>query len=128
MVSTEHAAALRNNPWRNNPMINVVILGGKGGGTLAAQTVLALARAHGSHRLIGYLNDRLEIGTPLHGGTVIGRFEDWARLDGGVRFVAPLHKAGAMPANARRIAALGIPAQRWATLVDPRANLADDVP
>jgi sugar O-acyltransferase (sialic acid O-acetyltransferase NeuD family) len=109
-------------------LINVVILGGKGGGTLAAQTVLALARSHGSCRLTGYLNDRLEIGMPLHGGAVVGRFEDWARLDGGVSFVAPLHKAGAMPGNARRIAALGIPAQRWATLVDPRANLADDVP
>jgi len=108
-------------------MINVVILGGKGGGTLAAQTVLALARAHGSHRLIGYLNDRLEIGTPLHGGAVIGRFEDWARLEGDVSFVAPLHKAGAMQENARRIASLIIPAASWAALADPTANLADDV-
>ena len=66
-------------------------------------------------------------GTPLHGGAVIGRFEDWARLDDDVRFVAPLHKAGAMPANARRIGGLGIPAQRWATLIDPMANLADEI-
>jgi len=126
MVSTEHAAALRNNPWRNNPMINVVILGGKGGGTLAAQTVLALSSAYGSHRLIGYLNDRLEIGTQLHGGAVVGRFEDWARFEGDVKFVAPLHKAGAMQENAGRIAGLAVPATRWTTLIDPMSNVAED--
>jgi serine acetyltransferase len=108
-------------------LIKIAILGGKGGGTLAAQTVLALARAHGSHRLVGYLNDRLTSGTPLHGGSVIGAFDDWARLDGDVSFVAPLHKAGAMPLNAGRVAGLGIPASRWAVLVDPVANVADQV-
>jgi len=126
MVSTGHAAALRNNPWRNNPMINVVILGGKGGGTLAAQTVLALSSAYGSHQLIGYLNDRLEIGTQLHGGAVVGRFEDWTRFEDDVRFVAPLHKAGAMQDNARRIAELGVPMTRWTILTDPLSNVADD--
>ncbi len=108
-------------------MIKVVILAGKGGGTLAAQTVQSLSRAHGSHRLAGYLNDRLAIGTPLHGGAVVGCFEDWARLEGDVRFVAPLHKAGAMQANGCRVAGLGIPAARWVALVDPLANVADDV-
>jgi sugar O-acyltransferase (sialic acid O-acetyltransferase NeuD family) len=104
----------------------IVIFGGKGGGTLAAQTVQSLARAHRSHQLIGYLNDRLEIGTPLYGGAVLGRFDDWARLGDDVFFVAPLHKAGAMQANARRIAGLGIPASRFAALVDPLANAADN--
>ena len=108
-------------------MIKVAVFGGKGGGTLAAQTVQTLSRVHGSHRLIGYLNDRLDLGMPLHGGAVIGRFEDWTSLGGDVAFVAPLHKAGAMPANARRIIDLDIPASRWAVLVDPLANTADNV-
>jgi NDP-sugar pyrophosphorylase family protein len=107
-------------------LIKTVIFGGKGGGTLAAQTVLALARAHRSHQLIGYLNDRLETGTPLYGGAVVGRFSDWATLDDDVAFVAPLHKAGAIQGNARRIADLGIAASRWAALVDPLANVADN--
>jgi UDP-3-O-[3-hydroxymyristoyl] glucosamine N-acyltransferase len=109
-------------------LINIAIFGGKGGGTLAAQTVLSLSRARGSCRLTGYLNDRLDIGAPLHGGAVIGRFEDLARLGDDVSFVAPLHKAGFMQANARRIASLGVPAERWAALVDPLANVADGVP
>lgn len=107
-------------------MIKLLILGGKGGGTLAAQTTQALSRLHASHQLIGYLNDRLEIGTALYGGAVVGRFDDWARFDDDVAFVAPLHKAGHMQANARRIAGLGIPAARWATLLDPLANAADN--
>lgn len=105
-------------------MIKIAIFGGKGGGTLAAQTALALGA--GACRLVGYLNDRLEKAVPLHGGAVVGRFDDWALLENDVRFVAPLHKAGAMQENAARIAGLGIPPARWATLVDPRAILADD--
>jgi acetyltransferase-like isoleucine patch superfamily enzyme len=108
-------------------VIKLAILGGKGGGTLAAQTVRALSRAHGSHQLIGYLNDKLEIGTPLFGGDVVGRFDDWALLGDDVAFVAPLHKVGAMQTNARRIAGLDIPGSRWAALVDPAANVADNV-
>jgi UDP-3-O-[3-hydroxymyristoyl] glucosamine N-acyltransferase len=105
-----------------------MILGGKGGGTLAAQTVLALDRACGSHRLVGYLNDRLDNGTVLFGGTVNGRFDDWRQFDDDVRFAAPLHKAGAMEENARRIAGLAISDARWAALVDPRAVTAEGVP
>jgi UDP-3-O-[3-hydroxymyristoyl] glucosamine N-acyltransferase len=103
-----------------------MIFGGKGGGTLAAQTVQALERACGSHRFVGYLNDRLDKGTVLFGGTVGGRFEDWSRFDD-VCFAAPLHKAGAMELNARRIAGLAIPEARWAALVDPRAITAEGV-
>jgi carbonic anhydrase/acetyltransferase-like protein (isoleucine patch superfamily) len=106
---------------------DVVILGGKGGGTLAAQTVVALGRAAGSHRLVGYLNDRLQFGTQLHGGAVIGRFEDWSRLDGRVGFVAPLHKVGFIQQNASRTDGLGVPAARWITLIDPDAKVADGV-
>lgn len=109
-------------------MIKLAIFGGKGGGTLAAQTMLAISRVHGSHQLMGYLNDRIEIGAPLFGGAVLGRFDDWARLGDDVVFVAPLHKPSAMQANARRIAGLGIPSSRWGGLIDPMANVADNVP
>jgi len=107
-------------------MMKVVIFGGKGGGTLAAQTVQALSRAAGSHQLVGYLNDKYEIGTPLHGGTIIGGFHDWRRFDDDVFFVAPLHKVGSMQQNARRIGNLGIPDSRWISLIDPQAIKAEN--
>jgi carbonic anhydrase/acetyltransferase-like protein (isoleucine patch superfamily) len=109
-------------------LIKFVIFGGKGGGTLAAHTVQVLSRTYGSHQLIGYLNDRYEIGTPLYGATVIGRFDDWRQFDDDVFFVAPLHKAGWIQRNARRIMDLGVPPSRWASLIDPLANKAENTP
>jgi acetyltransferase-like isoleucine patch superfamily enzyme len=106
--------------------MKVVIFGGKGGGTLAAQTVQMLSRTYGSHQLIGYLNDRYEIGTPLYGATVVGRFDDWRQFDDDVFFVAPLHKAGWIQGNARRIVDLGVPPSRWGVLIDPQANKAEN--
>lgn len=107
-------------------MIGVVVLGGKGGGTLAAEIVLSLARTRGSHYLVGYLNDRFGLGATLHGGTVIGAFDDWTRLSGDSTFVAPLHKAGMMPLNAKRVDSLKIPVHRWSKLIDPLAVVADE--
>lgn len=105
----------------------VAVLGGKGGGTLAAQILLNLARADGSHALAGYLNDRLPKGSVLHGGEVLCGFDDWRGLDPGIHFVAPLHKAGHIQENSARVLGLGIPDSRWATLIDPAARVADGV-
>jgi sugar O-acyltransferase (sialic acid O-acetyltransferase NeuD family) len=107
-------------------LIKVVILGGKGGGTLAAETLQTLSRAKGSHQLVGYLNDRHAIGTPLHGGAIVGRFDDWAQFEDDVLFVAPLHKAGSMQGNARRITGLGIARTRWTALIDPQVIKAEN--
>lgn len=105
--------------------VKVAVFGGKGGGTQAVQTLQALERAHCSHRFVGYLNDRVEQGAAWFGGAVACRFDDWHQLDDDVCFVAPLHKAGAMELNARRIIGLRIPDTRWTTLVDPRAIIAE---
>lgn len=105
----------------------IIILGGKGGGTLAAQTALNLARATGAVALAGYLNDRLPTGLSLYGGRVLGNFDEWRKLDPDMHFVAPLHKAGYIETNAARIAGLAIPEARWTTLIDPSASMADGV-
>jgi sugar O-acyltransferase (sialic acid O-acetyltransferase NeuD family) len=102
------------------------VFGAKGGGTLAAQIVLNLARGSPDYAFEGYLNDRLDKGVALLGGKVLCRFDDWRLLDPAIRFVAPLHKSGAIQANMARITALDIPASRWATLVDPAATICDE--
>jgi acetyltransferase EpsM len=109
-----------------NPL-SVAIFGGNGGGSLAAQTLLQLAREGQPYRLAGYLNDRLAAGTALYGGNVLCSFSDWSRLDSDLSFVAPLHKIVQMQQNALRIFGLHIPDFRWARLIDPRAAVADDV-
>ena len=107
--------------------LKVAVLGGKGLGSLAAQTVLNLTRSGASHLFIGYLNDRLEIGSTLYGGKVLCSFDDWSSLDSDTTLVAPLHKAGHMQQGAARILGLHIPETRWARLVDPAAALADGI-
>jgi acetyltransferase-like isoleucine patch superfamily enzyme len=105
--------------------VKVAVFGGKGGGTLAVQTLRAIEQTHRSHRFVDYLNDRVEKGTALFGGAVAGRFDDWRQLDDDVGFVAPLHKAGAMEMNAHRIVGLEVPDARWTTLVGPLAITAE---
>jgi acetyltransferase-like isoleucine patch superfamily enzyme len=115
------AVSLSENP------LSVAIFGGNGGGSLAAQTLLQLAREGQPYRLAGYLNDRLAAGTALYGGKVLCSFNDWSLLDRDLSFVAPLHKVGHMQQNAMRILGLGIPCSRWTRLIDPRAAVAKDV-
>lgn len=105
---------------------NVAVFGGKGGGAYAAQILLNLARSGYPSRCAGYLNDRVPIGSELFGGRVLCTFDAWSSLPADVSFVAPLHKVGHMQQHSGRILGLGIPEFRWATLIDPRANVVED--
>ena len=107
--------------------VKVAVLGGKGLGSVAAQTVQNLICSGASYMFVGYLNDRLEVGSALYGGRVLCSFDDWSSLDGDITFVAPLHKAGHMQQNATRILGLHIPESRWTRLVEPGAALADNI-
>jgi acetyltransferase EpsM len=107
--------------------IRVAIFGGRGGGCVAAQIVRDLEAAGAGVRLHGLLNDAAEPGERLSGTPVLGPFSSWKDQPEDVRFAAPLHKAGSMVERAARIRGLGVPVDRWITLVDPRANVAADV-
>lgn len=106
--------------------MKIALFGGKGSGEDAAQSIARLAALGTPITLVGYLNDRLAPGSPLLGGTVLGPFEEWARLDADVRFLAPLHAAGQMQARVARIEGLGIPPERWATVQDPNVMVAQN--
>ena len=106
--------------------LSVAVFGGKGGGAYAAQILLNLARSGCPSRCAGYLNDRVPIGSELFGGKVLCTFDAWPSVSPDISFVAPLHKVGHMQQNSARINGLGIPEFRWATLIDPRANVAED--
>jgi sugar O-acyltransferase (sialic acid O-acetyltransferase NeuD family) len=106
--------------------MRIAIFGGKGGGEIAAHSFVRLAEAWPGAALAGYLNDQLAPGTALLGGTVLGAFSTWTELPRDVRFVAPLHKAKEMPERHARVRGLGLPDERWATLIDPAAIVAPD--
>ncbi len=104
----------------------VAVLGGRGGGALAAFT-LGRLEAAGRARCLGFLNDIEPVGTRIAGYPVLGPFAAWRELPAATQFVAPLHKAKQMVQRAAIIRELGVPRARWATLIDPQAVVADDV-
>jgi len=105
----------------------VAIFGGRGGGTVAAQAILNQTASGGALRLHGFLDDAVPAGTSVLGAPVLGRFESWKSLPEDVRFAAPLHKVGRMVERAARIRGLGIPADRWTTVIDPNAEIPESV-
>ena len=104
---------------------SVAVLGGKGGGTLAADTLLRMSAAGNPITFAGYLNDRMEIGTEMVGGKVLGGFDDWFGLPETTTFVAQLHKVKHIQNIAARIRDLKIPDRRWCILIDPTANVSE---
>lgn len=104
----------------------IAVFGGKGGGCHAAQTIINLGSSGAPYAFAGYLNDRLPIGSELYGGRVICNFDSWPSLDKSLLFLAPLHQAGRMQQNCARVLGLGIPDSRWATVIDPRASVAEN--
>lgn len=105
----------------------LVVFGGRGGGAIVAQLARQLEARGAPIELRGYLNDRLAAGEKILGAPVLGPFDSWRSLPGDCVFSAPLHKVKEMERRAARIAGLGIPEARWATLIDPGASVADDV-
>lgn len=104
----------------------VVVLGGRGGGAIVAQSIRDIEDMDGSLELVGFLNDVLPVGSRVSGARVLGEFSTWSQLSEDIKFVAPLHKAKEMQTRARLVRDLGIPLSRWATVVDPMASVASD--
>ena len=104
----------------------IAIFGGTGSGAIAAESVRALARTGQDIDLLGFLNDLEPAGTLISGTHVLGPFPSWKDLPANTLFLAPLHKVNVMRERLAVIEALQIPAERWATVIDPRCAVAED--
>jgi acetyltransferase EpsM len=107
--------------------IPVVIFGGPGSGAVVAQSVAALTERTADIEVIGFLNDVLPTGQLISNIPVLGPFANWHALSEDVRFIAPLHKPKTMQERAGVIEQLGIPPQRWISIIDPMSVVAPDV-
>jgi sugar O-acyltransferase (sialic acid O-acetyltransferase NeuD family) len=105
---------------------DVAIFGGQGSGAIVADTLAVGGANTARFRLIGFLNDIVPAGERISGTAVIGPFSAWRDLPDTVLFVAPLHRATAMQERVEIIERLGIPPDRWATVIDPRSAVAAD--
>ena len=99
----------------------VVILGGEGSGLIVADAVAALQACGEDVSALGFLNDSHEPGSIIGGLTVLGRFDDWRSVAGDVCFIAAFPRAKDGRTRLRRLRALGIPLERFATIRHPRA-------
>ena len=104
-----------------------VVLGGPGDGLVIAEAILYAAAVGEDVELLGFLNDVLPPGEILQGVRVLGRFEDWQKLAEDVLFVPAVQKTKDMQARVNRIESLGIPDERWGSVVHPRAVVSSDV-
>ena len=109
------------------PKIVLTVFGGRGSGLLLVDAARRSSTANEVVDIIGFLNDVEPVGTLIGGIPVVGAFEQWRELDTEVRFVAPLHKAGDMPNRIARIESLGLPDERWVSIVDPTVVVSSDV-
>lgn len=107
-------------------MSRLVILGAGGDGLVVAEAVAQIARQGGADALKvdGFLDDAFPEGGNFEGFPVLGGLDAWSRLDAEVRFIAAIQKVGDMPRRVKRLDALGIPPERWASVIHPTAMVS----
>ncbi|OYY17338.1 MAG: hypothetical protein B7Y59_12635 [Burkholderiales bacterium 35-55-47] len=106
-------------------MKKIVILGGPGDGVVIAASLAFQNNNSDTHwELVGFLNDAIEKGSFINGVAVLGKLEDWRTLPDDTYFISALHKVRQMKVRASRVQSLGIPLQRWGSVIDSTARVS----
>src|SRR5262245_18197442 len=103
----------------------IVILGGGGDAIVVAETLRQAAEAGQPVALAGFLDDSLA-GQRVGDAPVLGRLDDWEALDADISFIPAIQKVRDAPRRAARVDRLGIPRDRWARIIHPRAVVAQN--
>jgi acetyltransferase EpsM len=88
---------------------------------LVAAAVKASAAAGAPVELLGFLNDSAAPGSTLEGIPVLGPFERWHECPAAAAFISAIPAPKEAWQRLRRITGLGIPADRWASVIHPAA-------
>jgi len=103
---------------------NVAILGGTGSGAIVGQALRDIGASGGKLKPLGFLNDVEKKGARIDGLTVLGSFDNWAELPPDTLFIGAIHLPKLAAERFARLRSLGIPADRWATVIHPTADIA----
>lgn len=106
-------------------MTRIIVLGAGGDALVIAEAIVQAKLAGQDIELAGFLDDRLK-GEALYGKPVLGALDDWTTLEARICFVPAIQKVKDAPRRVDRLLALGIPAERWITVVHPRAAISSD--
>lgn len=107
--------------------LKVVIMGASGDGLVVAQAIRDIERYDKSMQVIGFLDDGCGAESIVHGLPVLGGLASWSDLDDNILFIPALHKLKKMFMRRKLIDQLGVPEERWVTVIHPTATIADDV-
>jgi sugar O-acyltransferase (sialic acid O-acetyltransferase NeuD family) len=105
--------------------VPIVILGAGGDALVVAESIVQAEASGSPIRFAGFLDDKLA-GQSLYGRDVIGGLDAWSRLDSAVRFIPAIQKVKDSQRRAHRLDTIGIPPERWITVVHPRAAVSSD--
>lgn len=103
----------------------IVILGAGGDAQVLAEAVRQAAATGVALELVGFLDDGLA-GTVAQGLRVFGSLDDWQKLEREVKLVPAIQKVRDMPRRVARLEGLGVPRERWATVIHPSAVVASN--
>jgi sugar O-acyltransferase (sialic acid O-acetyltransferase NeuD family) len=109
-----------------NSARRIAIFGGRGAGEIAAVTIQRLVQCGVAIQCLGFLNDVEHVDSSLLGYPVLGPFAFWPTLPSDTTFLAQLHKVKDMRNRAQIVRSLDVPAERWDSVIDPLAAVADD--
>ncbi|MEQ9641548.1 MAG: DapH/DapD/GlmU-related protein [Alphaproteobacteria bacterium] len=107
-------------------MTSVVILGGDSSGGLVLQAIEDLAESGREPVLecAGYLNDMVPKGKMILERPVLGGFDDWPSLPSDAHFISAVYNPTGMRDRWQRLTGLGIPDERWVSVLHPAAWVA----
>lgn len=105
----------------------IIVLGAGSDGLVIAEAMRQAVQAGQTIQLAGFLDDIHSVGDVIEGVKVYGRLDDWQNIPEDYRFISAIQKVRDMPRRAARIDKLGIPADRWGTLIHPSAVVAQNV-
>lgn len=106
----------------------LIIIGGKGNGTVVASAVEDIIADGRNWEILGFLNDSHRPGESVDGYPVLGKPEDaesYSKKD--CYFFYGLISAKMSVPRVKRLKTLGLPVQKFATLVHPTAHVSRNV-
>lgn len=103
----------------------IVILGAGGDGLVIAGAVENLARSGKEVMVAGFLDDSQNEEAFFEGYPLLGTLDEWGFLDSDIQFIPAIQKVGDMARRATRIEGLGIPTERWTSIIHPQTMISD---
>lgn len=107
----------------------VIILGGIGNGSVIANAIIdANKRGDKTWEVVGYLNDRLNIGEKIESLPILGKTSDIAFfINKGYFFINTIFRIDGQQERINMFESFGIPTEKLATFIHPLSYIAPNV-